>query len=95
MRPSPPAIRPGSTTFRRAQLAKARRHRRHRAPRASSSASSPQDDAEAVRGRLTTTTAVAEAVRDAAMVIEAAPEKIDLKLALLGEVQAARARPTP
>ena len=48
-----------------------------------------QDDADAVIGRLTTTTAVAEAVRDAAIVIEAAPEKMDLKLALLGEVQAA------
>jgi 3-hydroxybutyryl-CoA dehydrogenase len=48
-----------------------------------------QDDADAVIGRLTTTTAVAEAVRDAAIVIEAAPEKVDLKLALLGEVQAA------
>jgi 3-hydroxybutyryl-CoA dehydrogenase len=48
-----------------------------------------QDDADAVIGRLTTTTAVAEAVRDAAIVIEAAPEKMDLKVALLGEVQAA------
>ncbi len=48
-----------------------------------------QDDAAAVVGRLTTTTSVAEAVRDTAMVIEAAPEKIDLKLALLAEVQAA------
>ena len=45
-------------------------------------------DAEAARGRLTTTTSVAEAVRDAAVVIEAAPEKMDLKLALLAEVQA-------
>jgi len=48
-----------------------------------------KDEAEAVVGRLTTTTVVAEAVRDAAMVIEAAPEKVDLKLALLSEVQAA------
>jgi len=48
-----------------------------------------QSDAEAARGRLTTTTSVSEAVRDTAMVIEAAPEKIDLKLALLAEVQAA------
>jgi 3-hydroxybutyryl-CoA dehydrogenase len=48
-----------------------------------------QDDAAAVVGRLTTTTSVAEAVRDTAMVIEAAPEKMDLKLALLAEVQAA------
>ncbi len=46
-------------------------------------------DAEAARGRLATTTAVAEAVRDAAVVIEAAPEKMDLKLPLLAEVQAA------
>ena len=48
-----------------------------------------QADAAAARGRLTTTTSVAEAVRDTAMVIEAAPEKMDLKLALLAEVQAA------
>ena len=48
-----------------------------------------QDDAAAVVGRLTTTTAVPEAVRDAAIVIEAAPEKMDLKLTLLAEVQAA------
>jgi 3-hydroxybutyryl-CoA dehydrogenase len=45
--------------------------------------------ADAARGRLTTTTSVAEAVRDAAVVIEAAPEKMDLKLPLLAEVQAA------
>jgi 3-hydroxybutyryl-CoA dehydrogenase len=45
--------------------------------------------AETVRGRLTTTTEVAEAVRDAAIVIEAAPEKMDLKLALFVEVQSA------
>jgi 3-hydroxybutyryl-CoA dehydrogenase len=46
-------------------------------------------DAEAVRGRLTTTTSVAEAVRDAAVIVEAAPEKMDLKIALLAEVQRA------
>ena len=37
---------------------------------------------------LSTTTSVAEAVRGAGVVIEAAPEKMDLKLALLTEVQA-------
>ena len=46
-------------------------------------------DGAATLARLTTTTAVADAVRDAAVVIEAAPEKMDLKLALLAEVQAA------
>jgi 3-hydroxybutyryl-CoA dehydrogenase len=46
-------------------------------------------DGDATLGRLTTTTSVAEAVRDAVVVIEAAPEKMDLKLALLAQVQAA------
>ncbi|MGE3273700.1 MAG: 3-hydroxyacyl-CoA dehydrogenase NAD-binding domain-containing protein [Vicinamibacterales bacterium] len=44
-------------------------------------------DAAAITGRLTTTTVVAEAVRDADVVIEAAPEKMDLKLPLLAEVE--------
>lgn len=46
-------------------------------------------EAAAWRAALTTTTSVAEAVRDAMVVIEAAPERMDLKLALLAEVQAA------
>ncbi len=46
-------------------------------------------DAAAMRGRLRLSTVVADAVRDADIVIEAAPEKIDLKLALFGEVEAA------
>lgn len=45
-------------------------------------------DAEAVLARLTVTTSVADAVADADVVIEAAPEKVDLKLALLAEVEA-------
>ncbi|MGE4065816.1 MAG: 3-hydroxyacyl-CoA dehydrogenase [Vicinamibacterales bacterium] len=45
-------------------------------------------DAGAIRGRLTTTTEVKAAVTGADIVIEAAPEKIDLKLALLAEVEA-------
>lgn len=47
------------------------------------------DQGAAMLARLSTTTSVAEAVHDAAVVIEAAPEKMDLKLALLGQVQAA------
>jgi 3-hydroxybutyryl-CoA dehydrogenase len=47
------------------------------------------DDASALRSRLRTTTSVADAVKNAAVVIEAAPEKIDLKLALLRDVEAA------
>jgi 3-hydroxybutyryl-CoA dehydrogenase len=43
----------------------------------------------AVRSRLTTTTSIAEAVHDVGVVIEAAPEKMDLKLALLAEAEAA------
>jgi 3-hydroxybutyryl-CoA dehydrogenase len=46
-------------------------------------------DADAARGRLRLTTVVADAVKDADIVIEAAPEKIDLKLALFRDVQAA------
>ena len=46
-------------------------------------------DAAAMRARLRTTTAIADAVRDADVVIEAAPEKIDLKLALFREAEAA------
>jgi 3-hydroxybutyryl-CoA dehydrogenase len=47
------------------------------------------DDAAAMRGRLRLSTAVADAVSDADIVIEAAPEKIDLKLSLFREVEAA------
>jgi 3-hydroxybutyryl-CoA dehydrogenase len=43
----------------------------------------------AVRSRLITTTSVVEAVDDVGLVIEAAPEKMDLKLALLVEVERA------
>ena len=46
-------------------------------------------DARSMRPRLRTTTSVADAVRDADVVIEAAPEKIDLKLALFKDVEAA------
>jgi 3-hydroxybutyryl-CoA dehydrogenase len=46
-------------------------------------------DAASMRARLRTTTSVADAVRDADVVIEAAPEKIDLKLALFKEAEAA------
>jgi 3-hydroxybutyryl-CoA dehydrogenase len=45
-------------------------------------------DAEAMLARLTTTTEVEAAVSGADLVIEAAPEKMDLKLALLGDVEA-------
>lgn len=43
----------------------------------------------ALLSRLRTSTSVADAVKDADVVIEAAPEKIDLKLRLFSEVQAA------
>ena len=46
-------------------------------------------DAEAMRGRLRLATVVGDAVRHADVVIEAAPEKIDLKLALFRDVEAA------
>ena len=47
------------------------------------------DDAVAMRGRLRLATVVADAVREADIVIEAAPEKIDLKLSLFRDVEAA------
>jgi 3-hydroxybutyryl-CoA dehydrogenase len=43
-------------------------------------------DAEAMRGRLTTSPDIAAALADTDLVIEAAPERIDLKLALLADV---------
>ena len=46
-------------------------------------------DAAAMRGRLRLATVVAEAVREADIVIEAAPENIDLKLSLFRDVEAA------
>lgn len=45
--------------------------------------------ADAMRQRLRLSTAVADAVKDADLVIEAAPEKIDLKLDLFRQVEAA------
>lgn len=45
-------------------------------------------EADAILARLVTTTEVKAAVADADLVIEAAPEKMDLKLALLAEVEA-------
>lgn len=46
------------------------------------------DDSAVMLARLSTTTSVAEAVEGVGIVIEAAPEQLDLKLALLAEVQA-------
>jgi 3-hydroxybutyryl-CoA dehydrogenase len=43
-------------------------------------------DADAVLQRLSTTTTLAEALGDAGFVIEAAPERLDLKLALMAEI---------
>lgn len=44
-------------------------------------------DADAIRGRLTTTRDIGSALAHADLVIEAAPEKIDLKLQLLGDIE--------
>ena len=44
-------------------------------------------DADAMRQRLTATTSIADALDGADMVIEAAPEKIDLKLALMADIE--------
>ena len=48
-----------------------------------------EEDAAAMRGRLSLATTVADAVTNADVVIEAAPEKIDLKLKLFKDVEAA------
>jgi 3-hydroxybutyryl-CoA dehydrogenase len=48
-----------------------------------------EGDAAAMKSRLRTSTAVADAVGNADVVIEAAPEKIDLKLTLLKAVESA------
>ena len=45
-----------------------------------------RDDADAAQSRLSTTTDLAAAARDADLVIEAAPERIDLKLRLFSEL---------
>ena len=44
-------------------------------------------DASAMRGRLSTTTDLAAAVEGSDFIIEAAPERIDLKLALMAEIE--------
>ncbi|MBA3297766.1 MAG: 3-hydroxyacyl-CoA dehydrogenase [Acidobacteria bacterium] len=45
------------------------------------------DDADAMRKRLTTTANIGEALEGADFVIEAAPEKIDLKLSLMADIE--------
>jgi len=47
------------------------------------------EERDAVLARLTTTTVIAEAVRDADLVIEAAPESMELKAKIFAEVDAA------
>ena len=44
-------------------------------------------DADAMLARLSATASLAEALQDAELVIEAAPEKIDLKLALFAQIE--------
>jgi 3-hydroxybutyryl-CoA dehydrogenase len=44
-------------------------------------------DADATLARLATTTSLPEALQDAELVIEAAPERIDLKLALFAQIE--------
>jgi 3-hydroxybutyryl-CoA dehydrogenase len=44
-------------------------------------------DAEGMLGRLTATASLSEALQDASFVIEAAPERIDLKLALFRDIE--------
>ena len=48
----------------------------------------PAGDADAMLRRLTPTTSLPDALQDAQFVIEAAPERIDLKLALFAQVEA-------
>ena len=46
-----------------------------------------QEDAQVMRGRLRLSSAVEDAARHADLIIEAAPEKVELKVNLLGEVE--------
>ncbi len=48
----------------------------------------PAADADALLARLSTSTSLADAVGDAELIVEAAPETIDLKLALFAEIEA-------
>ncbi len=48
----------------------------------------PAADAEATLARLSATTSLGEALQDADLVIEAAPERLDLKLALFAQIEA-------
>src|SRR5436190_23970397 len=48
----------------------------------------PAADADALLARLSTSTSLAEAVGDAELIVEAAPETIDLKLALFAQIEA-------
>jgi len=48
-----------------------------------------EEERDAVLGRLSTTTAIAEAVTDADLIIEAAPESMELKERIFSEVDAA------
>jgi 3-hydroxybutyryl-CoA dehydrogenase len=45
-------------------------------------------DADATLARLSVTTSLSEALHDADLIVEAAPEKIDVKLALFAEIEA-------
>src|SRR4051812_31741392 len=47
----------------------------------------PAGDADAMLRRLSPTTSLAAALQDAQIVIEAAPEQIDLKLALFADIE--------
>ena len=48
----------------------------------------PASDADGMLARLSTTVSLVEALQDAQLVVEAAPEKIDLKLALFAQIEA-------
>ena len=47
----------------------------------------PASDARAIAGRLATTSSLQDALADTELVIEAAPERIDLKIALLADIE--------
>ena len=48
----------------------------------------PASDARAIAGRLATTSSLQDALADTELVIEAAPERIDLKIDLLARIEA-------
>ena len=91
MRRSPAATTRGCTTSSDAAVGKGRGAIEQIVKKGVELGKVPAADADAMLARLGATSSLAEALQDADFIIEAAPEKIDLKLALFAADRAARA----